>query len=570
MANRNDFKLLHAKCVNLYENVLSTLKIDKPSLLDLTDIEKARYGFYYLVLQTITDGNEIDEFTDMICDTDFNSRFFNSPEKDEGIDAAYFDNEHKQIVLFNFKYRKDYSAEREQSVNDLIASSKFFNALSTGNTQDLHGKIKGVANEINDKFKGNEIWSIVYYYATNENITLTSDHPNVKSFSEEYDIEFRGFGLNEIVEATSIRPRNIDASFCVKKGAALTYEEDDMSSNKSYIVKMSLPELIRITCSDINLRNDASKEGDESLINVHIDLNVLFDNVRGFILRSKFNDNIIKSLTEEPQRFFYYNNGITIIAKDIKSKELRIGGKWHFSISDFQVVNGGQTLRSIHKFNQNEETNIVNKLSKAHILVRFLRISDENLRNKIGEYTNSQNAISISDLRSLRSEQIQLEEFLETHEIQYFRKKGDFKDSKSYKYSIGKERLGQLLLSTMFGRPEIATNKKREIFDTLYDDLFIANDKLLSEETVKLIFYFQDIESFYRKSDFSGSIQKNMYIAYLKYKLEDNTIAAIISQFENFLQKYMKENPKNQSASRFLIMPSFKDALDTEFKIQRS
>ena len=192
------------------------------------------------------------------------------------------------------------------------------------------------------------------------------------------------------------------------------------------------------------------------------------------------------------------------------------------------------------------------------------------LRNKIGEYTNSQNAISISDLRSLRSEQIQLEEFLETHEIQYFRKKGDFKDSKSYKYSIGKERLGQLLLSTMFGRPEIATNKKREIFDTLYDDLFIANDKLLSEETVKLIFYFQDIESFYRKSDFSGSIQKNMYIAYLKYKLEDNTIAAIISQFENFLQKYMKENPKDQSASRFLIMPSFKDALDTEFKIQRS
>ena len=96
----------------------------------------------------------------------------------------------------------------------------------------------------------------------------------------------------------------------------------------------------------------------------------------------------------------------------------------------------------------------------------------------------------------------------------------------------------------------------------------VINDE--QAETVKLIFYFQDIESFYRKSDFSGSIQKNMYIAYLKYKLEDNTIAAIISQFENFLQKYMKENPKDQSASRFLIMPSFKDALDTEFKIQRS
>ena len=567
MANRNDFKLLHAKCIQIYENVLATLKINKDSLCNLTDTEKARYGFYYLILQTLTDGNEIEEFTDMICDTEFNSRLFDNRESDEGIDAAYFDNEHNQIVLFSFKYREKFSVDKEQNINELISASKFFNAINTGNTQHLKGKIKTVADDINTRLDSNQIWTIIIYYATNENITLTSDHPNVKSFAEEYDIEFKGFGLNEIVEATSIRPRNIDASFCVKKGAALTYEEDEMSSNKSYIVKMSLPELIRITCNDPILRNDANKEGDESLIKAHVDLNVLFDNVRGGILRSKFNDNIVKSLYDEPQRFFYYNNGITIIANDIKSTESRIGGKWNFIVSDFQVVNGGQTLRSIHKFNQSDENNMINKLTKAHILVRFLRISDNNLRNKIGEFTNSQNAISLSDLRSLRSEQIQLEQFLDAHGIQYFRKKGDFKASKSYKYSIGKERLGQLLLSTMFGRPEIATNKKREIFDSLYDELFISNDKLLSEETLNLIFNFQDIESSYRKSEFSGSIQKNMYIAYLKYKLGDNTITSIISKFETFLKRYIKENPKDQSASRFLITTGFKESLDKEFKI---
>lgn len=533
----------------------------------LEDIEKARYGFYYLILQTITDGNEIEEFTDMICDTDFNSKFFNNPEKDEGIDAAYFDEEHKQIILFNFKYRNQYSAEKEQSINELIASSKFFNALSTGNTSHLKGKIKDVADKINSKFNSNQIWSIIYYYATNENVALSANHPNVKAFVEEYDMEFKGFGLNEIVEATSIRPRDLDASFCVRKEAALTYEEDSMSSNKSYIVKMSLPELIRITCNDPNLRNDASKEGDETLIHVDIDLNVLFDNVRGFILRSKFNDNIIRSLEDEPQRFFYFNNGITIIAKDIKSKEFKIGGKWIFNISDFQVVNGGQTLRSIHRFNQNDESNMVNKLTKANVLVRFLRISDDNLRNKIGEFTNSQNAISISDLRSLRQEQIQLEEYLGSHDIQYFRKKGDFKDSKSYKYSIGKERLGQILLSCVLGRPEIATNKKREIFDSLYDELFISNQKLLSEETIEMIFWYQDIESHYRKSKYSGSVQKNMYVVYLKNRYPQKDIKQLINEFEDFLQKYIKDNPKEQSSSRYLIMPSFKDALDQNFLI---
>lgn len=568
MANRNDFKLLHSKCIQIYDNVLATLKIQKDSLNNLTDTEKARYGFYYLILQTLTDDNEVGEFTDMICDTEFNSRFFDKRDSDEGIDAAYFDNEHNQIVLFNFKYREKFSADREQNINEFISASKFFNAISTGNTEHLKGKIKTVADEINKRLDSNQIWTIIFYYATNENITLASDQPNVKSFAEEYDLEFKGFGLNEIVEATSIRPRNIDASFCVKKGAALTYEEDEMSSNKSYIVKMSLPELIRITCNDPNLRTDANKEGDDSLTNAHVDLNVLFDNVRGFILRSKFNDNIIKSLYDEPQRFFYYNNGITIIAKDIKSTESKIGGKWNFNVSDFQVVNGGQTLRSIHKFNQSDVENMVNKLTKAHILVRFLRISDDNLRNKIGEFTNSQNAISLSDLRSLRSEQIQLELFLETHGIQYFRKKGDFKDSKSYKYSIGKERLGQLLLSTMLGRPEIATNKKREIFDSLYDELFISNDKLLSKETVNLIYDLQNIESFYRKSNYSGSIQKYMYIAYLKYKLSKKTIDNIIPKFEIFLQNYIKENPKDQSPSRFLIMTGFKEALNKDFKVK--
>lgn len=568
MANRNDFKLLHSKCIKIYENVLASLKIQKESLNSLTEIEKARYGFYYLILQTLTDDNEIGDFTDMICDTDFNSRFFDNKESDEGIDAAYFDNEHNQIVLFNFKYREKFSEERVQNINDLISSSKFFNAISTGNTKHLQGKIQRIAQEINKRLDTNELWTIIFYYATNENITLSLDHPSVKSFVEEYDIDFKGFGLDEIVEATSIRPRNIDASFCVKKGAVLTYEEDELSSNKSYIVKMSLPELIRITCKDKNLRNDATKEGDESLTNVQVDLNVLFDNVRGFILRSKFNDNIIKSLNEEPQRFFYYNNGITIIAKDIKSTESKIGGKWNFSVSDFQVVNGGQTLRSIHKFNQNHDENMANKLSKAHILVRFLRINDENLRNKIGEFTNSQNAISISDLRSLRSEQIQLEEFLENNDIQYFRKKGEFKGTKTYKYSIGKERLGQLLLSTIFERPEIATNKKREIFDSLYEELFIKNDNLLSDETVRLIYYYQDIESSYRKSQFNGSIQKNLYIAYLKYKLSSETINNLIPKFESFLQKYMKDNPKDQSASRFLITASFKEALDKEFNIK--
>ncbi len=93
----------------------------------------------------------------------------------------------------------------------------------------------------------------------------------------------------------------------------------------------------------------------------------------------------------------------------------------------------------------------------------------------------------------------------------------------------------------------------------------ISNQKLLSEETVEMILRYQDIESFYRKSKYSGSVQKNMYIAYLKNRLPQKNIQQLIKEFEEFLQNYIKANPKEQSSSRYLIMPSFKDALDQKF-----
>lgn len=110
MASRNDFKLLHSKCIKIFSNVLSTLGLEKnESLNSLSELDKARFGFYYLILQTITDKNEIDELTDMISDTNFNDKFFNIRDSDEGIDAAYFDEDHNQIILFNFKYRNEYN-----------------------------------------------------------------------------------------------------------------------------------------------------------------------------------------------------------------------------------------------------------------------------------------------------------------------------------------------------------------------------------------------------------------------------------------------------------------------------
>lgn len=63
---------------------------------------------------------------------------------------------------------------------------------------------------------------------------------------------------------------------------------------------------------------------------------VLYDNVRGFMGKTKYNRNIEQSLDSEPKRFFFYNNGITIIADDISKEDTNMNTKVKFKIKTFK------------------------------------------------------------------------------------------------------------------------------------------------------------------------------------------------------------------------------------------
>ena len=205
--------------------------------------------------------------------------------------------------------------------------------------------------------------------------------------------------------------------FIIPSEGVMSYSEASRSSNVSYIVRMRLTELIRITCNDEGLRNDYQLEDEKILANVAEETDVLFENVRGLILNSKYNKNIEETLKKEPTKFFFYNNGITIVAENVDYQDINSGKRIKLSLQNFQVLNGGQTLRTIHSFNQQNPQYISDNLSKAEILVRILKVTDNSLKNKIGEYTNSQNAIKVSDLKALRKEQLELDTFLANNDI---------------------------------------------------------------------------------------------------------------------------------------------------------
>ncbi len=556
MASINDFKLVNIKSKKYFDLLENEIKFTADNI---TDKQKERLGFYIFMLENICGVKDISDLVNLITDTDFHIIVFkNKKFEDQGIDAIYINEEDFTINLFNFKFREKFNEDKKQSINETIISTKFINALINEDIQHLEGIIKEQAKAILSKFNSNDIWKLNLYIVSNETIELNTNDDNLKQLEKLYDLEVIPFGLGKIKEIMSIRPEAINSSLILNTDAVMSYSESSISSSKSYIIRLSNSELIRITSNNKEIREKYNIEDINELSNVSIDFSVLFDNVRGFVQKSKYNKNIEKSA-----KFFMFNNGITIIANDIKAEEVNAGKRVKLSINDFQVLNGGQTLRTIHRFNALDKDNISAYLSKSEILVRVFTTTSKEYINKIAEFTNSQNSISNVDLKSLSTEQIELEQYLDEHNIIYARKTGDIglSESKDYIHKISMEKFGQILFSIK-GFPEKTTNQKKQIFDKYYNDIFGENNLNISDAPKQIKRYFEVKESYEDKQNYTTNDQKFFYILYMLEQDPNKTIDEQIILLETIIENFPTEKPL--SHSRKLIQGKFKEFLDIE------
>lgn len=559
MATQNDYKRLNLKCLRYFD--LAKTEGAFPSELPISEECKKRFGFYYLVLHSILEIDDFLSITECITDQDFNAKLFKKPYQDQGIDAAYIDEDTKKIMLFNFKYRSKWEVDKEQSINEAIISSKYLNILQT-ERNSLEGKLKNITEQIIEKNRSDEVWTTVLYIVSNENKEMDSSSKELEDLRSNYGIETRCIGLDTLTQMLSLHPVPISTKIIVPQESILTYSEDNISTEKSYVLCVRLTDLIRITCNDEAMRNDTNLEDESKLFNTNIEMNVLYENVRGYILKSKYNNNILNTLNKEPSRFYFYNNGLTIVADDICAEKVNSNKKFKLTINNFQVINGGQTLRTIHKFAKENQNNI-NKLSDASVQLRIIKVNDNDLKSRISEYTNSQNTISVVDLKSMRKEQIDLEDYLSEHNILYIRKSGNTgDDSRSYSYCITLQKLGQILYA-INGHPGQVSNKKKLIFTSEYDNLF-CTEELLSNKTVGYIKAFFEIRELYKKVNGYFDL-KVFFILYLSDRLCRTDYDKLIQEFDSFVSSSIIANIK---ASRRLIQPSFLNDVNSHFGIK--
>lgn len=191
------------------------------------------------------------------------------------------------------------------------------------------------------------------------------------------------------------------------------------------------------------------------------------DNVRIYKKENRINQRILETaLSESNYEFWYLNNGINIVCEECvyqpNSRSPRV------NLTDFQVVNGGQTTHALFEACQQNPA----KLDFVLLLVRICETKRSNpIADKISETTNSQTPVTTRDLHANDRIQRKLEEEFRSLGYFYERKANQFPDACSGK-RLNNELLAQLYLAFYLDMPSEAKNSKTLVFGEKYDGIF--------------------------------------------------------------------------------------------------
>ncbi len=130
-----------------------------------------------------------------------------------------------------------------------------------------------------------------------------------------------------------------------------------------------------------------------------LDSELLEGNIRSFLsTKVAVNSGIRRTIVNEPNKFFIYNNGISATASDVHVITEQ-GQMYLTGIVDFQIVNGGQTTASLYNSRFKDKSD----LSTIFVPMKLTVVEKEKSKEVvplIAEYANTQNRVASADFFS--------------------------------------------------------------------------------------------------------------------------------------------------------------------------
>ena len=183
-------------------------------------------------------------------------------------------------------------------------------------------------------------------------------------------------------------------------------------------------------------------------------------NIRGYLGTQAVNRAIDSTLRNEPENFWYFNNGVTMVCDAVE--QVTIQGQSSMIVTNAQIINGQQTTRTLAASPHAKD---------AAVLVRLIRLPPEemDLVTEIVSATNSQSQITQPDLKSNDKRQIMLARQMSHLNYYYMRKRTTRGEArrlaivKPIEY-VTKEEIAQIVAAVELD-PQVALMYKSRLFE---------------------------------------------------------------------------------------------------------
>lgn len=394
-------------------------------------------------------------------------------KNDKGIDAIWINDDSQTINILQGKFRKKWGKHNEVR-NDLFALLTLIDVIWQENIREsfyehLDPKIIKKLNKVIERVIERK-YKINLYFITSGKVSNN---------------------LRKEIEHTAKRTRG-NPTYSINDHAQLgIIFQDYLEGVAPAIQSYDLPIEFNLSSNNVGIlnRNERQREIETWIFSISsqdvgkmvekIGIKLFARNIRGFLgSKTNINEGMLYTIENEPENFWYYNNGITLVCYDATKHDR--GGKSILSVSMPQIINGQQTARTL----------AIKSSPKASVLMKVIKIPREgkhnenyyDLVNNIVKATNWQNQIRYSDLVSNDTKQVSLEKNLRYMKYQYIRKRQKKSEAVGLLgfrpiMSITKERLAKCVAACLLD-PTVLRLGPDVLFDSskYYNQIFSSSD----------------------------------------------------------------------------------------------
>lgn len=349
---------------------------------------------------------------------------------DMGIDAIYNDTVQKKLVLVQSKWRKDGAGSVSQEEAHTFAEGikRIINLELSGCTKKIAAKQSEIDAAVRDM--DYQIESIFCHTGSQEMSTYAL-RP-----------------INDLLEKANIAGAN----------ELLTFSEVKLQEIYEFLANGQNGD--NITLNDVVLTNWGMVDTPFKAYYGSISVSAIGEwynqygnrlfakNIRYYKGSTEVNQGIKDVLKNEPEKFFYYNNGIKLLCKKITRKILHGTTREMglFVLEGVSLVNGAQTAGTIGTiFAESPEL-----LGSANVLIQMIDLgdSDEAQATQITKLSNTQNRIDGKDFAALDPNQERLRMELSFAGIQYLYKSGAKLDDPEHQITLDETIISQACSSS--------------------------------------------------------------------------------------------------------------------------